>query len=135
MSDSGIDVKGLAEFDASMQRLSSSLPEVATQVSITAAGMVITSARPTVPTRTGRAASSLQVYVTGSIGTAGGGEGLAYYRWLELGGAAGRNLSVVRPKSEGRYISPAYDREQAAIQAVMEQSLAQACKDSGLEVT
>jgi hypothetical protein len=127
-------VKGLDEFEGSLRRLSGSLSSTLSIASTESATLVVDSARPTVPRRSGRAASSLQAYATGESAVAGGGSGVVYYRWLELGGAAGRNHAVVRPRSDGRYIKPAYERRQADIAAILEKSLRQACAEAGLEV-
>ncbi len=135
MAEFDAEIKGLTEFDAGLQRLSTVLPESAQRGSLLVAGIVVTAARPTVPVRSGRAAASLPEYQTGGGAVASGGEGLAYYRWLELGGAAGRNLAVIRPiKKDGRYINPAYEQKQPQIQELLEQSLKQACSDAGLAV-
>jgi hypothetical protein len=134
MSGFGVELKGLDDFDESLRRLSNAIPTAIGVASSTSAAFVVDSARPTVPRRSGRAASTLQTYVTGENAIAGGGEGIEYYRWLELGGAAGRHHSVVRSRSDGRYIKPAYEKRQAAIAEILENSLRQACADAGLEV-
>ena len=135
MGDFDIQTKGLTEFVDSVNRLASALPETARVVSAGAAGIVVTTAKPKVPRRSGRAADSVQAYVSGNISVAGGGAGVAYYRWLELGGAAGRNHSVMRARSDGRYINPSYEERKADIQRLLEESLTTACRNAGLEVT
>lgn len=130
-----IDTHGLTEFNIGLGRLVASMPETSAFVALAAANVVTKAARPDIPVVSGRAAASLQAYQTGGGAVSEGGGTIAYYRWLELGGAAGGNYAVQRPvKKGGRYIQPAYERSQVEIQMLLNDALTQACKDAGLEV-
>jgi len=135
MADFSVQMKGLEEFNAGLQRLAATLPTTASSVALASANVVTDEARPDVPVVSGRAAGSLQAYQTGGGAVSEGGGTIAYYRWLELGGAAGRNHAVLRPvKKDGRYIQPSYERNKADVQKLLDEALAKACRDAGLEV-
>jgi hypothetical protein len=120
---------------SSLRALTNAAPSLLLDSTDQAAAITVELARPTVPRRSGRAASSLQVYTTSTGSQAGGGEGIAYYRWLELGGAAGRGHTVIRPPSSGRYLKPAGERAQAQIEHAMNKALESACRSAGVELT
>lgn len=126
-------VAGVSQFDSGIQRLKDGMPEVIKQVNLSAANLTIKAAKPLVPTKSGKSAASLRAYLTGQSGIAEGGSTVSHYRWLELGGRSGRKLSIMRSiVSDGRYIHPGYVKQQAAIQAVMDQTLNAKVKNVGL---
>ena len=133
--DSTVEAKGLKEFNTALDKFAGDLPETTRAIALSAVTAVVTDAVPTVPRVSGRAASSIQGLVTNEGASVIGGQNLEYYRWLELGGASGRNHATVRPiVKDGRYINPAFERNKSAIEADMEQKLAAAARQAGLEV-
>lgn len=134
MSESGITVDD-ADALSSLRALTNAAPALLADATEQAATITIDLARPTVPRRSGRAASSLQAYATGERAVAGGGAGVDYYRWLELGGAAGRGHAVVRARSSGRYLKPAGERAEAEVRKAMAGALEDACRAAGLDLT
>lgn len=121
MSDYSIEVDGMIKFRQSLAALRSELPAVVILALGEAGDLIISSARPTIPRRTGRAAASLrgEAHPKG-VRIKAGGSDVPYYAWLEFGGAAGRNHSVQRTLvPEGRYIFPAYQRNQDQVKRIM----------------
>lgn len=126
---------GLSDTNRKLDTLADNAERMSDDVSVTVAGMVIEKAQPKVPRVSGIAAGSLQAYVTNEGATASGGEGVEYYRWLELGGASGRGGSNVREIiPEGRYIRPAYEEMQDEIKVVMVKGLRMLAEESGFKV-
>lgn len=102
------------------------LPGLVENVSFIAAKMTAEEARPGVPVDSGRAARSISAYMTGGQAMTVGGEDVDYYAWLEYGGLSGKHGSNRRASvAEGRYIYPAYQRTEPAIQRMMENQLAE----------
>lgn len=110
------------------------LPEAEAQWEHDAAGMVVKSARPTVPVDTGAARRSVRVLdYSGGAAAAGGSVAVPYFGWLSFGGAAGRNHSVHRAVvPDGRYLWPGYLREHGAIELLGRTILWEALHDAGL---
>ena len=130
------EVKGLREFNQSLAKFRDDLPKAVQEISLNAVTITVTDAVPTIPRVSGRAASSVQGFVTNEGASVTGGQNVDYYRWLELGGASGRNLANTRPiVKDGRYLNPAYERNKARISADSERMLIEAARRAGLEVT
>lgn len=131
--DMSISTKGMDNIGQALVRLKSDIPGMVSRIAFDAAGITITSARPTVPRDSGNAARSLRHYLTASGAAAEGGGTITYYRMLELGGSSGRKHTTKRPiMSDGRYIYPGYLRSQKTIQSAMETGMTRAVHDSGL---
>lgn len=129
-----VSVDGIAQIGSAMARLKSNLPAIVQNITLLASGLTVDSARPTIPRESGDAARSLRHYLTNTGAAAEGGSSVDYYRWLELGGASGRNLANKRPVVEdGRYIYPGYLRVEKRIQAMMEEEITKAVDNAGLE--
>lgn len=103
-----IQVRGLKEVRKALRDVDKTLgPELRKGLN-EVADIVLDSARPLVPTRSGKARASLKA---GSSETAvqikAGGSKAPYWAWLDFGGRTGRNKSVRRPfVMGGRYIYP-----------------------------
>lgn len=109
--DINVKMAGYVEVRGQIAQFKNELPGVVEGISYTAAKMTAEKARPDVPVDSGRAAQSVQAYMTGGQAMVQGGKGVDYYAWLEYGGASGRNLSNRRATvPEGRYIYPAYQQ-------------------------
>lgn len=133
---STVEVSGLKEFNRAVNVAAKEVPGVVQTISLKAGVMVVESAVPTIPRRSGKAAKSVQALATSNGVKVTGGNGIAYFRWLAIGGRSGRNLSNVRRiVKPDRYLAPAYRREQAAIEAMAQRELTNALKRSGFEVT
>lgn len=136
MSTARIEITGLREFRSSLKQLDAGMPRMIKAVLDESMGLVITAARPHVPTRTGAAAASLrgrsgQLEARITAGTAR----VSYYAWLDFGGAVGRKGSVQRDyRRGGRYLYPGLAREQADVRALMARGLDRLARDSGLQV-
>jgi hypothetical protein len=131
-----IEAKGLVEFNAALKRASEDVPQVVQRIALSVALIVVNAAVPTIPRRSGRAAKSVQGFASGQGANVTGGQGIEYYRWLELGGRSGRGLANVRPvRKDGRYINPAYERNKKQAQSLMETELTKALRAAGLGVT
>lgn len=137
MMEMKIGSEGSARFVKQLADLKDAIPAIISRVTMTAAGIVTDEARPTIPRVSGDAARSLRHYLTNGGGAeVEGGSTIDYYRWLELGGASGRKLSNKRPEiSDGRYIYPAYVRNENKITTVITEEFTRAIQESGLGVT
>lgn len=131
-----LEAKGLNEFNQALNRFRDQFPDTVQKMALSAVTLTVTDAVPTIPRKSGRAAKSVQGFVTNQGARVEGGRNVEYYRWLELGGASGRNHANKRPiRKEGRYINPAYERNKARIQKEMEIMFTNAARQAGLEVT
>lgn len=133
---STVDVKGLVEFNRAVNRMAETLPKIAQDIALNAVVIIVTDAVPTIPRVSGRAAKSVQGYVTNQGARVEGGKGVEYFAWLAIGGASGRKHAnfrrIVKPD---RYLNPAYERNKSLIQRESEEMFNKACRAAGLEVT
>jgi hypothetical protein len=99
---SGVDVRRAAD------TIAEQLPAHARLLTTQAGQLVIGWARPRVPHRSGRAASSLTLLESqGRATVRAGGSRAPWYSWLDFGGAVGRGGATVRPFVRGgRYLYP-----------------------------
>lgn len=81
------------------------------------AGLILDTARPLVPTRSGQARASLRADSTDKVvRIAAGGTKAPYWGWLEHGGNVGRSNSVHRAYlPRGRYLYPTLYKRRGAI--------------------
>lgn len=133
-----IKIEGLNEFVRNLKRLDGDLPKAVRRAFNSAADVVVADARPRIPQRSGRAASSVRARSTQTAArVVGGGAKAPWYPWLDFGGRVGRRRSVVRPfLKEGRYIYAAYFRRRQAgdFERVMTDSLLDVVRGAGIEV-
>lgn len=133
---STVEVKGLGEFNRAVARMADTLPKIAQDISLNAVTIIVTDAVPTIPRVSGRAAKSVQGFVTNEGASVQGGQGVVYFGWLAVGGASGRKHANVRKiVKPDRYLNPAYERNKAKIQKEAEEMFNAACRAAGLEVT
>lgn len=132
-----VQVKGLKEFRKELKAIDNDLPKAMRVALNKSAEIVIDEARPKVPKKTGRAASTVKARSTQTAArVVGGGNKAPYYGWLDFGGWGGRNKKVHRPfYKEGRYIYAAYYRHADDFRKVLEASLVDVAKQAGMEVT
>lgn len=131
-----IDVKGLAEFNRGLRKLSSEAPKGLRLALNSAADLLIDRVKPQIPRRSGAAANSLKAKSTRtSARVSVGGTKAPYYPWLDFGGATGPRKSVVRPfYKEGRYLYPTLAKVRPEIADQLAKALAGVAKAAGLEV-
>lgn len=132
-----IAVSGLRELSRSLSKVDGESAKQLRIVFNEAAELVITTARPRIPRRTGRAAGSLKTKSTRTaVRVAFGGPRAPYYPWLDFGGKVGRRKSVVRPfLSDGRYVYPAYYDRRDDIVRAMQEGIERVARGAGLEVS
>jgi hypothetical protein len=132
-----IAVTGLRELARSLKKVDGEAAKQLRVVFNEAADLVVSTARPRIPRRTGRAAGSLKTRSTRTaVRVAFGGPRAPWYPWLDFGGRTGRRKSVVRPfLTRGRYIFPAYDERRDDILAAMQEGIERVARDAGLEVS
>lgn len=138
MSEVAIRIDGLAKFSRNLKKLDSDLPKALRIALNEAADLVVGDARKLVPTRSGRAASSIRAASTRTaVRVALGGNRAPYAPWLEFGGRVGPRRSVRREFiKEGRYLYPTYfgHRDSGRIQEVLETALLRVAGQAGVEV-
>jgi hypothetical protein len=132
-----VRIEGYAAFVKSLKRLDAGLPKANRVAMNAAADIVLDYARPRVPRRTGRAASTLKAKSTQTaVRVQAGGPKAPWYPWLDFGGRVGRNKSVRRPFiGEGRYIYPALSAKRTEFEAALSGVLVDTARSAGLEVT
>lgn len=132
-----IEVTGLREFRASLKKMDAALPKQIRVALNKASELVISYARPRVPSKSGRAAGSLKVRSSQTEARiAAGGTRAPYYPWLDFGGHVGQHGATARPfLTEGRYIYPGLRENRAKITDVMSAALTELATEAGLEVT
>jgi hypothetical protein len=131
--DLEVSSSGFAEVGGALARLQEAIPVATQTIALTAAGITIDSARPTIPVDSGDAKRSLRHYLTNDGATAEGGGSIDYYRYLELGGLSGRKHTSRRDVvTDGRYIYPGYLRSEDRITQMMNDEIVKAVQQSGL---
>jgi hypothetical protein len=137
MATEAVKVDGLAQFIRAVKRLDSDLPKMNRQAMNSAADIVLDYARPRIPRRTGRAASTLKAKSTQTaVRVVAGGRRAPWYPWLDFGGKVGRNKSVERPfYKEGRYLYPALRERRAEFVQALTGALVDTARSAGLDVS
>lgn len=133
-----VEITGLREFQKALKQTETGLPKMLRLVLNDAADVIVAYAKPKIPTRTGRARSSLKPRSSQrAVRIAVGGGKAPYYPWLDFGGEGRRRgRPASRPFiSGGRYLYPALAARSDDVTKIMETGLAQLAKDAGLDVT
>jgi hypothetical protein len=130
-----VRIRGLREFQRNLKALDANLPKALRIAFNEAADVIVSEARPRVPSRTGRAKGTVKARSTRTKSrVVGGGRRAPYYPWLDFGGRIPRGPR--RPFLErGRYIYRAYDRNKGEYAEMLEKALTQVARDAGVEVT
>lgn len=134
-----IKIKGLAEFQRNLKKLDKDLPKALRLAGNEAAELIVSKARPLVPTGPGRGGHAKQSIKAKSTRTAarvsGGGKRYPYYGWLDFGGRVGRDRSVRRPfLKDGRYIWKAFANNRGKVEETLEDALLEVARSAGVEV-
>lgn len=132
-----IKVEGLNQFVRAVKRFDADIPKTLRLAFNSAADIVVETARPRVPTRTGRAKASIKSRsVRTSVRVQEGGGRAPYMPWLDFGGRTGRKRSVVRPfLKEGRYVWWAFSQRRAEVLEAAENAIADAARAAGMDVS
>lgn len=131
-----IMVQGLSEFRRNLRDMDAALPRALRLAGNEAANIVVDSARPTVPSRSGKARQSIKARSsqTATRVTAGGSRA-PYFPWLDYGGKVGRDNTATRPwRPDGRYVYPAYRRERTRVEETLNAALRRIADDAGVEL-
>lgn len=137
MSRPRLEVEGLKEFRKALKDLDDDLPKALRMALNKSVEIIVDNAQPDVPSRSGRARSSIKARSTQTTArVSGGGNKAPYYPWLDFGGAVGRRDSVRRPfLKNGRYIYNAYFKHRDEFGEILEGSLIDVAKASGIGIT
>lgn len=129
-----VSTDGMAQINGAINRFKTNIPAMVQHIALLASGLTVESARPTIPRESGDAARSVRHFLTNTGAAAEGGGTIDYYRWLELGGASGRNHANKRAiVDQGRYIYPGYLRVEKKIETMMNEETTKAIEAAGLE--
>lgn len=132
-----IQIAGLREFRRDLRKLDKSLPKGIRAAGNTAADLIVTKAKPRIPTgpaKGGHAKTSLRAASTSSAArVAFGGKRFPYAPWLDFGGRVGRRHQTVRPfLKEGRYVWKTYSENKGEVQRVLRDELTDLARAAGL---
>ncbi len=138
MATKPVKIEGLKQFNKDLKTLDKDLPKMTRLALNEASSVIVDSARPKIPTRSGKARRSVKAQSTRTLARVSGGGGRAkYYPWLDFGGRVGKNKSVRRPfLKEGRYIYAAYHRKKRSgeFDRILEDALVKVVSSAGFEV-
>jgi hypothetical protein len=139
MPTEAIKVVGLAEFQRNLKKLNADLPKALRVALNGAADVIVDSARPRVPRRSGRAAAALKARSTQTAARVSGGSARApYYPWLDFGGEGRRRgRPAARPFiKQGRYLYAAYyeKRDSGEFEQILTKALLDVAAQAGVEV-
>lgn len=131
-----VQVTGLADFRRGLRELGSAAPRALRIANNEAAQLVVDTAKPLVPKRSGRAANSIKVRSSQAVvRVASGGARAPYMPWLDYGGKVGKNDSAKREFiADGRYVYPAFRRVRERFTTVLQTALQRVADESGVEL-
>jgi len=138
MSDA-IKIDGLTQFSKAIKEIDGSLPKMLRLALNQVAGVVVTAVHPKIPTRTGKAKSSIKA-ASGQdkVKIRAGGRKAPWYPWLDYGGEGRRKgKPPARPFiKSGRYLYPVYfaKRDSGEFLEVMTTQLLSVVEAAGIEV-
>lgn len=137
MARDAITIDGLTQFTRSLKKLDSELPKGLRIAFNGVADIVISDARPRIPTRTGAAAKSLKAKSTRTgVRISFGGKRAPYAPWLDFGGEGPEGRPAKRPfYTDGRYVWKSFIDKRSAVQTALERVLADTAESAGLEVS
>ena len=132
-----VRIEGLREFQRGLKAMDRELPKALRMAFNDAADIVVSDARPRVPSRSGRARGSVKARSTQTQARiVGGGSRAPYYPWLDFGGRVGRRRSVRRPfLADGRYIYNAYFRRRGEFVQGMQEAIIGVARRAGIEIS
>ena len=134
VAGNAVTIKGLRELQAKLRAMDGQSQKKIRLVLNEAADVIVQSARPLIPHRSGKAAASLKAQSgQREAKVVAGGARVPYYGWLDFGGSVGRRNSVHRPFiKEGRYIYPTFSAKHAEVMKKIEEGIDALIRESGL---
>jgi hypothetical protein len=132
-----VQVTGLAQFRRGLRELDRAAPRALRVAGNEAAQLVVDTARPMVPRRSGKAAASIKTRSSQSVvRVVSGGARAPYMPWLDYGGKVGVNDTASRPfMPDGRYVYPAFRRVRSQFETVLQTALQRIADESGVELS
>lgn len=130
-----VKIGGLREYRRALNDMQQGTSKALRLALNDAADVIVSDARPQVPSRSGRARRSVKAQSTQTQARVVGGGGRAkYYPWLDFGGKIPRGPR--RPfLPKGRYIYNAYFRRRDEFGDIARERLLDVARAAGLEVT
>jgi hypothetical protein len=138
MGSDQIRIEGLKEFQRALRDMDKALPKQIRLILNDATALVIDTARPRMPSKTGRARGSLKARSSQrEARVALGGTRAPYTPWLDFGGEGKvKGRPPARPFiKKGRYLYPALESRRDEITERMSEGLDQLGRDAGLEMS
>ena len=132
-----LEVEGLKEFRKALKDMDDDLPKALRMALNKSVEIIVDHAHANIPSRSGRAKSTVKARSTQSTArVSGGGNKAPYYPWLDFGGAVGRANSVRRLfLKRGRYIYNAYFKNRDEFADILADSLIDVAKATGIGIT
>jgi hypothetical protein len=126
-------VDGIRDLQKALREVDRDLPKQLAAGLAEASEIVAGVARAKVPTRSGRAATSIKVKKQQrGAALAVGGSKAPYYGWLDFGGKVGRNKANRRPFIPGgRYVYPSLREKDAEVKAKVDEVLERLARLAG----
>jgi hypothetical protein len=132
-----VQVTGLSQFRRGLRELDRAAPRALRVANNEAAQLVVDTARPMVPRRSGKAAASIKTRSSQSVvRVVSGGARAPYTPWLDYGGRVGVNDTASRPfLPDGRYVYPAFRKVRPQFETVLQTALQRIADESGVELS
>ena len=131
-----VKIEGLREFQRGLKDMDRDLPKALRLAFNSAADVIVSDARPRVPSRTGRARASVVARSTQTKARVeGGGRKAPYYPWLDFGGRLPSGPRRPFIGRTGRYIYHAFFRRRDEFTADLSDRLVDVARSAGIEVT
>lgn len=132
-----IQVEGLAALSKGLRRIDAEAPKGLRLALNDAANIVVDTARPMMPRRSGRAQGAVKAKSTRTESRVSAGSArVPYVPWLDYGGEGrvkGRPAKREFRKG-GRYVYPAFYASRSKVEDTLERALLRVVADAGLEV-
>lgn len=131
-----VQVTGLAQFRRGLRDLDRAAPRALRIAGNEAAQLVVDTAKPMVPVRSGKAAKSIKTRSSQSVvRVVSGGARAPYMPWLDYGGRVGVNDTAKRKfEPDGRYVYPAFRKVRGEFETVLMAALRRVADESGVSI-
>jgi hypothetical protein len=129
-----VQVAGLAEFRRGLRDMDRAAPRALRLAGNEAAALVVDTAGPMMPRKSGRAQESVKARSSQSVTrVVSGGARAPYVPWLDYGGNVGVNDTARRAfMPDGRYVYPAFRRVRPQFETVLMTALQRIAAESGV---
>lgn len=131
-----VRIDGLREIVRAIRAVDADLAKALRLGANKAAAIVVDAARAKMPSRTGRAKTSVRAKSTRTAArVTSGGKRAPYVPWLDYGGNVGRGNTAHRPFiADGRYVYPAFRANREQFEKIYRDELQDIVRRAGLEV-